>query len=168
MLAPLPFGANRPWSSSLLCLVLGAIVLIWIASVVLDRGRINVSLARCWPFLVPFWILVIWFLLQGSSLTPTAWHHPLWADAGAALGERAKGAISINPSATREAVMRLLGYGAVFWLALQFGRNAYRARQLLWAVVAAGFLYAAYGLVVKATGNDTILWFSKWAYSPFP
>ena len=164
IVAPLPFGANRPWSWSLLSLLLGAVTLLWVASTVLDRGRIAVPIKRCWPFLALFGLVVLWSLLQSSGLAPSGWHHPLWTQAAEALGEPLNSSISVNPGATREAVMRLLGYGAVFWLALQFGRNIYRARQLLWAVAGSAVLYALYGLIVKATGNDTILWFDKWAY----
>ena len=164
ILALLPFGANRPWSWSLLSLLLGAVTLLWVASKVLDRGRIAVPLRRCWPFLALFGLIVLWPLLQSSGFPPASWHHPLWSQAAEALGEPLNGAVSVNPGATREAVMRLLGYGAVFWLALQFGRNTYRARQLLWALACSAAPYALYGLIVKATGNDTILWFDKWAY----
>jgi hypothetical protein len=67
ILAPLPFGANRPWSWSLLSLLLGAVTLIWVLSSVLDRGRLAVPLKRCWPFLALFGLIILWPLLHRTT-----------------------------------------------------------------------------------------------------
>ncbi|MFD2264720.1 O-antigen ligase family protein [Lacibacterium aquatile] len=94
-----------------------------------------------------------------ASWTPVSWHHPLWAESGASSG-----AISLDPAATLTALMRLLAYGGVFWLALQVGRDRNRARNGLKAVAILAIIQAAYGLALYFIGSDTILWFQKWAY----
>jgi O-antigen ligase len=77
---------------------------------------------------------------------------------------RAGHSISINPYATGEAVFRLVTYGLVFWLALQFSVNERLARGLLWGFVASVVLYGLYGLGAHLSGSNTILWLEKWAY----
>jgi len=96
--------------------------------------------------------------------TPDAWHHPLWRDAGEALGAGIQGAISLEPDAGAETVMRLLTYGGVFWLALQYCHSRRRARALFQAIAFSGFVYALYGLAVSLGGNESILRYERWAY----
>ncbi len=163
-LAPLPFGSNRPWSWSLLSLFVGLLVVFWVIAAYRDRTLIQIEWQRSRLIVVPFFILVLWFLLQASGLTPEGWHHPLWKEAAGALGAPLSGAISLNPEASKTALMRLLAYGGVFWLAFQFGRNDERARQILWVVAMAGLAYVVYGLVAHLGGGQQILWYAKWAY----
>ncbi len=60
--------------------------------------------------------------------------------------------------------MRLLAYGGVFWLALQYCRSARRTRVLFQAIAFSGLVYAGYGLAVALSGNESILWYERWAY----
>ena len=54
--------------------------------------------------------------------------------------------------------MRVLTYGAVFWLALQWGRDRERARNILVALVLAGVAYGFYGLVMYLGEYRMVLW----------
>jgi len=165
VLAPLPFGSNRLWSWSLLSIVIGILTLMWAYGVVRTPGSIRIPLRRHLPATVMFGLAIIWFLVQASGLTPAAWDHPIWAEAAAALGrEKSFGAISLDPNASFDGAMRLLAYGAVFWLALHYGRSRRLARRILWAIVISGSVYSLYGLIVHFTGANSILWFEKWAY----
>ncbi|HJN60110.1 MAG TPA: hypothetical protein QF630_03600, partial [Alphaproteobacteria bacterium] len=74
------------------------------------------------------------------------------------------GAVSLEPAAGAETVMRLLAYGGVFWLALQYCRSARRTRVLFQAIAFSGLVYAGYGLAVALSGNESILWYERWAY----
>jgi len=163
-LAPLPFGSNRPWSWSLLSLSIGLFVLFWAIAAFRDRRLILIEWQRARLILVPFSLLVLWFLVQASGLTPEIWDHPFWKDASNALGMPLAGAISLNPEASHTALMRLLAYGGVFWLAFQFGRHEKHTKQIFWAIAIAGTLYALYGLAAHLSGSEKILWYQKWAY----
>lgn len=163
-LAPLPLASNRPWSWSLLSLLIGLLLVLWAFAVVRDRSILLVQRSRYWPAAIILAALVLWFLVQASPLTPVVWHHPLWQQAGEALGRPISGAISLNPMASETTLMRLIGYAGVFWLGLQFGRNADRARQIFWMLATAGLLYSIYGLVIDLGGYNMILWYDKWAY----
>ncbi|MBT3398905.1 MAG: hypothetical protein HN420_02835, partial [Rhodospirillaceae bacterium] len=165
VLAPLPFGSNRLWAWSFLSIVIGLLTLLWTYGVVRMPGSIRIPVRRHLPATIMFGLAIIWFLIQASGLTPAAWDHPIWAEAAAALGrEKTFGAISLDPNASFDGAMRLLAYGAVFWLALHFGRSRRLARRILWAIVISGSVYSLYGLAVQFSGSNTILWFDKWAY----
>lgn len=163
--APLPFGSNRAWAWSLLAIGAGVLLAAWAWGTARSPGSLRVSWKWHLPATVMFTLAILWFLLQASGLTPAAWDHPIWAEAARVPGIGAGGAISLDPNASYEGVMRLLTYGAVFWLVLHLCRSRRRARIMLWTLVAAGTLYAAYGLAVQFSGTNTILWFEKWAYS---
>lgn len=163
-LAPLPFASNRPWSWSLLSLIVGLLLLVWAVAAWRDRDLVAVSWRRVWPFLSMFAVIAFWFVLQASSWTPEIWHHPAWAATAAALGEPVDGAISIDPAMTRAALMRLLSYGGIFWLALQFGRIDAYARKILWSVAIAGFFYSVYGMVIEFGDINMVLWYERWVY----
>ncbi|MFP6742031.1 MAG: O-antigen ligase family protein [Alphaproteobacteria bacterium] len=162
-LAPLPFASNRPWSWSLLSLLVGMLLVMWAAEALRERYVIAVSWRRIWPLVVMFAAVVGWIVLQMVSWTPATWHHPAWA-AAAALGEPLAGSITIDRELTQTALMRLLAYAGVFWLGLQFGRVDKRARKVLWALAWIGVVYGVYGLIIEFGEFNAILWYDNWAY----
>ncbi len=163
-LAPLPLGANRPWSWSALGLAVGLLLVLWAVQAALDPTRVSVIWRRHGLATALFLLVIAWAALQVTGWLPATWHHPLWGEASAALGERLGSAVSLDPAAGMTVIMRLLTYAGVFWLALQFGRSERCARVILQTVAIAGFVYALYGLVVTLSGNETILWYDRWAY----
>jgi len=166
-LAPLPLGANRPWSDSLVAFAAGATLLLWALAAWRSGDGVNVSVRRIWPAGLLFLILTGWFWVQAAMPVPTAWQHPLWAEARAALagaGAETRGRIGLDAAAAGGTATRFLAYAATFWLALQFGRKTDLAGRLLWIVTLAAFGFAVYGLSVQFGGWNTVLWYEKWAY----
>lgn len=176
VLSPLPFGSNRSWSWSLLALISGLLLIVWGLAFWQGRQGMRLPPARCYlPALFLYAGALSWFLVQAAPWTPSAWHHPFWAEIAPALaavmtGTRAgaapevHSAISLDPAATLTGIMRLASYAGLFWIALVVGRDAARSRALLWAFAGAAGLYSAYGLAIFWSGNQTILWYPKWAY----
>jgi O-antigen ligase len=164
-LAPLPLGANRPWGWGLLGLGIGALLVLFALAAFRDRKLLQLNWRRYALLMVGFALVIVWGVVQQSSLTPADWHDPLWQDAGALLGVELPGAITLDPAIARESILHLLLYGGVFFLALHFGRNARRARLIFWSLAAAGALYATYGLAMQLGGFDYVLWYRKWAYT---
>lgn len=164
LLSPIPFGAIFPWSYTLLALIIGALVLTWSATLLIAGTPPPVTLGMIALPAALFCAVIAWALIQASPWAPEAWHNPVWAETAQALNSNVQGYISVVPYATETAVMRLLTYAGIFWLALQFGRSSERARQVFYAVALAGLVYAAYGLIVDLTGSQTILWYEKEAY----
>ncbi len=164
VLSPLPLGSNRPWAWLLLGTSVGALLTLWSGALLLARQAPPVAASKLWVPLVLFSGVCLWILIQWLPWTPSAWHHPLWADAGRVLGRELPGRISLSPDQTLTALVRLLSYAGVFWLSLQLCRSPERARLALHLVVYAGVAYALYGLFVQFSGSQKILWMDKWAY----
>lgn len=162
--APLPLGGNRPWAWSLLSLLVGLDLVLWAAAALADRGAMGAPWPRLRGPVLGFALIVAWIVVQALPIAPAAWRHPLWGEAAAALGVAIPGAISLDPRATLDALMRLLAYAGVFWLAVQLGRDSRRARAAVWTVALAGLAYALYGLVIELGHFDRILWYRRWAY----
>ncbi len=167
VLLPLPFGGNRPWASDLSGVICGVllIAMLWTREGAPPRPGTppRKRLVFCMAGIT---LLIFWMFVQTVSWTPDAWHHPLWSEAAALLGS-IRGAISVDPGAFPEALVRFLSAVAVFILAFQSGRDRDDAKMILHALAYAGFAYALYGLIVQSTGSETILWYKKWAYQGF-
>lgn len=169
LLAPIPFGAYRPWAWSLLGALTGGLLGAWAVAVLSGRLHVGLPLRRLWFVVLPFLAALAWAAAQTWGGLPIGWHHPLWTEVdrvlGTGIGQPAiAGSVSIDPEMTFNAILRLLTYGGIFLLAAQLGRNRARAHAGLMAVILAQLGYAAYGLLLHFSGVERILWFEKWAY----
>lgn len=166
-LLPFPFGSNRLWASDLFGLGTG-LLLIGLA-VSLYRTPSPMPAQMPWRRLIVsalfFALVIAWAFIQTLNLPPFS--HPLWQEAGKALGTSLKSSISIAPDRFAEAMIRMLAYAGCFVLALASGHNPARARMLLRVLALSAVAYALYGLIVHSTGNQTILWFDKWTYRDY-
>jgi O-antigen ligase len=163
-LAPLPFGANRPLSWTFLAAAVALLTLTWPLVPWFDRYVPVVPVRRTLLPAALFCLAVAWASAQAMPGLPAAWYHPIWAQVADTLAIPGEGFVAVDPDTAMTGVMRLLCYGSVFWLAMQWSRSARRARRLLTVLAAASIAYALYGLWVYSTGAETILWFDKWAY----
>lgn len=161
--APLPFGSNRPWAWLLLGGAALALLGLWGAAALARPQLVRIGGARYAAAAALFLIAIAWFLLQTTTWLPSP-EDALWRYAALALGRDAPVTASLDPRATQLGVLRMLGYGAVFFLAMQYGREERYAARLLWVVAAAGTAYALYGLGIYLSGNETVLAYPKWAY----
>ena len=164
VLSPLPFGAVHSWSSSVVVVGSSILLVAWALEHIL-RGRAPaVGLRRAWGIVLLFGLTLAWAALQIAPFTPASWHHPLWQEAALALGEDIRSSISLDPSTTLDASLRLFAYGAIFWLALEYGRSERRARSALRVLCWSGLAYATYGIAILWIGDDKVLWLNKPAF----
>lgn len=158
--APAPLGSNRPWAWSLLAVLAGALLGLWAVGVALAPPR---RWRAVWPvavaglLTVPVWAwaglqalpageAAGWLGLAGGPL-------PLWG----VVGSGAAPLVGLDAAAGGEALMRLVAYGAVFFLAWGLGQDGAQARRVLWAVLAATTACSFYGLLDHFAGWETIL-----------
>ncbi len=146
VICPLPAGSNHEWSWSLCSVLAGLLALIWGAARFFDPSRINHRLNPA--IAVAFLLACAWAIVQQAEWSPAAWHHPIWGLASESLGESLAGSVSLSPDNTWTALMRLLGYALVFFLAWQLGRDRQRARVAFACLALAGLAYAVFGLAV--------------------
>lgn len=163
-LAPIPFGANRPWAWSLLSLLIAGLVILWAVAAIVDSKTMQLSWGRCRPPAILFMLFMGWSVYQAVGPTPKSWWAPGWIQLTSILHESVSGFISANPERSMTVIMRLLAYAGIFWLAVQVGRRTRYAKAALWSVIISGSVYAVYGLIVQLEGTETILWFLKWSY----
>ena len=163
-LAPLPLASNRPWAWGLLGLSIGVQLVLFSLASLYDKRLLQLEWRRYGALLVAFAVFILWAFLQLASWTPAAWHSPLWVEASQVLGAPLKGSIAIDPGGARETILRLVSYAGVFFLAVQLCRARERAELALWSLVAAGMVYAVYGLVMELGHFNLVLWYEKWAY----
>lgn len=164
--APLPLGSNRPLAWTVLALATGLLLLAWTVVAARRPADPLLSWRRIWPAIAGLVLVCVTIVLQLVPFTPDGWHHPMWIEARAALGDAAIGRVSLAPHATATGLMRLLTYAGVFWLAMQLSRTPGGARLLVRALVIIGVAYAVYGLLAHMLWPDMILWWRKWHSTP--
>lgn len=162
--APLPFGAYPAWAWASMSAACGALLFGWGLSALTGRTRVTRPPSFLWWSAAALGLALLWALLQTAEFVPAGWRHPMWRDAAAALEIPHRGAISLDPAASRASVLRVLSYAGVFWLAYQYGRDSRRASYAFRALTAGSACYALYGLVVVFSGAESILWFEKTSY----
>ncbi|MDA0238544.1 MAG: hypothetical protein O3A84_00775 [Proteobacteria bacterium] len=64
VLVPIPLGSIYPWSSTLISVVTGLLLLGWTVQAVFDPSQPAIGLKRCWPFIVPFALVAAWVCIQ--------------------------------------------------------------------------------------------------------
>ncbi len=161
VLAPLPFGMVYDLYQALFACMVLCLAAVYGVCRFRRAGGPALSLGRIWPETVGFILVMAWGLVQINPWTPQSWHHPLWAEAGAVLGETLYGSISLAPGAGFESLVHLFTYAAVFYLALQLGRDRRRAKKVFWILSLATTGYAVYGLVSYFGGFDAVLWVER-------
>ncbi len=159
-LAPLPYGAVQIWAWSLLVAATGAALSGW-ALVAMFGGGPSPRFRRAAVPLAALALVLVWIAVQLSPWTPAAWHHPVWAMAQEGLAAPVDGRIAIDPQAGWFGLIRLASYGAIFWLACQYGADSRLARQALRIFVIAGAAAAGLGVVIWSAGLSNFLWFDE-------
>ena len=121
MLAPLPLGSNREWSWTLCAFIVAVITLAWALQSLRHPQQVSTSITP--PVIILFLAVCLWAWLQTVGWIPAGWKHPLWGLNAEVLAQQLPGSISLAAEDSLTAVMRLLCYGLVFFLAFQFGRD---------------------------------------------
>jgi O-antigen ligase len=96
--------------------------------------------------------VLAWAAVQALPSAVSGWAHPAWAEAGISPG-----AVSVEPDATWQGILRLAAYGALFWIAARSGAPRARARAFTGAVALWCGALASYGLAARYAGENPIL-----------
>lgn len=158
-LAWLPFwqGSNdlRAWGVNAMLFPLLAIAYEWF---LLSGGRPHpVALRKIAVPAALFLAVVLWIAVQVATSTPRIVHSPLWTMAQDALAAAIAGSVSVDRDLTVQALVRLLTSASVFWLALQFSRDAERANRLIVGIAVICVAYCVYGLFSFAIAPGNFL-----------
>ncbi|MDP1615278.1 MAG: O-antigen ligase family protein [Methylococcales bacterium] len=148
-LSPLPYGSNRPWSWSLCSLLVAVLGIIWAVQffVAKQKSPFFQHVKSISDVVILFFIVIAWALIQASTDFAAGLNHPLWQMQSELL-QSSSGSISLIPADTLTLLMRSLSYALVFWLALCYSQDIYKARRIFYGLMIAGFIYSAYGLIM--------------------
>lgn len=148
---PLPIGGHADWAAALAACLVGVLLALW--CVAAWRRSLPVDV----PIVLPLAALLVagvagWSMLQVTpGILPADWSHPIWAEA-AAEGLAVEPVVSLNRSASPDALMRLLAACGMFLLAFVLAQRESQARRMLNALLAIITAYAAFGLAQELTG----------------
>jgi O-antigen ligase len=147
-LAWLPFwlGSDRLIAWAINAIVFPGLAALYELSLVVRGVPHPVSIRSIRVSVILLVTAAIWVVIQNATWTPNSWHHPIWQLAAETVGRQIPGSISVDRDLTALALIRLMTAASAFWLALQLGRDARRARLLLWCVVGFGAIYAMVGI----------------------
>jgi O-antigen ligase len=143
---PFWFGSNRLIAWGINAVTFPALAALYELSLLLRGAPHPVAIRRIRLPAALFAATATWILLQNATWIPASWQHPIWQLASEVVGRPVAGSISVDRSLTTVALLRLITAASVFWLALQLGRDAGRARLLIWSVVGISALYSAVGI----------------------
>lgn len=158
-LAPIPLGSNRPFFWAAWAAVIGTIALLYLVLLLLRRESLRVPLGRLW---LPALLLGVLLAFLGAQLLPIP------ATFLTVAGETvASTTLSLAPGQTMLTALQWATYGLFFFLMLQVAANRSRARRIGVALFGIVVAHALYGLVALVLLDNSLLFFSKWAYAGF-
>lgn len=147
--APFPLGSNRPWSWSLLALLVTAAWLLWCCSVWSKPEVLGRALRKLLGPTILALIVLGWAIVQILPVIPMSWAHPVWRIAAGIMGRSVAPTISVSPWRSETELMKLVVYVMAFFMALVFARESKRASDLINALIMIGAIYAVYGFALK-------------------
>ena len=152
--APLPFGSNRPWAASLLFVLLSAILSGWLLLFLFDAvspSRRAWQRSR-WPLLA-LASIPLWIFMQTLPLPPE-WVALLSPRAAELHVDSDWVPLSLDVAATKFYLLGSLACFCAFALVVFLVNSAFRARMLLWVLVASGVFQATYGALMVLSGLE--------------
>lgn len=157
-LAPLPFGGVHTLFQAFFSTIIFTLSALWSVQQSFFPEKRGLGIGCIGVEVLCFAVVCLWIGMQMVPGIPWISDNPLWLETQTVLDAPTQGSFALARGAAFESLLRLTTYAAVFWLALQFGRDRHRAHLLLTAVVVFGTVYAVYGLVIHLGGFEQVLW----------
>ncbi|MGE0357609.1 MAG: O-antigen ligase family protein [Burkholderiales bacterium] len=155
---PVPLGSNRGWAWAAMAISAFALLGAWLSLWALGRAHVVEPMRRAWP---AFAALAAWIALQALSILPmppewvgflspeSARIHALPAILGIAPGWIT---VSIEPHASKVALVKSLAYVTIFFLFLALVNNRSRVLAAARILVFAAVLQAVYAVLMHLSG----------------
>jgi len=164
VVSPLFFGAAYGWGYTAMAVFAGLALALLASRQALRGESTDLRLRALTPAIVIYLLVLAWSVVQWLPGLAFGEAQAFWSQAATLLQADMPDSLTINPSLTLYAIVRLACYGAVFLVMFWYARDVRRARQVVTAVAGVSIVYAVYGLVVYFSGNETILWYPKPSY----
>jgi O-antigen ligase len=147
-LVPLPRASNNDWAWSPLAVVVAVLLLGWGLAAALGHDSYRRELRRLGKLAVPATLMcavLIWAVIQMTSLTPAGWASPISASRAFDLPPGTS--IVFDREVALTALMRLLTYAGMFLLGACLSSRASDARLILATVAISAAIYTIYAMV---------------------
>jgi hypothetical protein len=154
---PFWYGSNALLAWGINAIIFPALVVAYEVSLLIAGRPHPVAVRQIGVPALFFLAVVAWIVVQSTTATPHAIHSPIWSLTADALGAPVAGRISVDRDLTLQALVRLITSASVFWLALQFCRDAIMANRLIAGIAVICTAYVAYGLAIFATAPGNFL-----------
>jgi hypothetical protein len=155
--APIPLGSNRPWAWSILEVSAYALLAVWSVTWAANRTRASEPMRRAWPVFALLLALIALEFIQLIPL-PAAWIAAISPEAAklhAAAGEARPAGhwmnLSVDPYATRAALLKTIAYSALFFLFIALVNRRQRVLTAARVLVYAAVMHAIYGVLLHLT-----------------
>lgn len=158
----IPFAGVEVWVQMAFVIAIAVVFIAWSVTRPLMAEPMPAPIRRLWAPAILLIAVIGWGWLQVAHISLVA--HPDWQFAANALQTDLKSSISVDRSESLNELIFLMTLGMIFWLTLQLGRDAKRARLALMFFVGAVTLNAAYGAASAVLGWDYVLWERKQDY----
>jgi O-antigen ligase len=156
-LAPLPYASNRDWAWSLLAFAVGVLLLAYSALLAIQKDQVLLFSKSMAISAIAMAIVVCWGFVQIAPWNFATVTGTFFSSLPDALDRPLPVQGTIDRERTLTAIMKLVTYGAVFWLATQLGRDNRYARNLCATVVITAVVVTIYGLVMEASTRSCIV-----------
>jgi O-antigen ligase len=163
LLSPLPLGANRPWSWSLLSLLVGLLSILWSLRVFKGGDKVKLALKplkSLADIILVFIGVLCWGVYQAIFPATASQFHPLWTLTNTILNTEITPLISLTPADSITTLMRMLSYALVFFLSFYYCQTREKAKSVFLALMSAGFVYSLYGLFIYFGKYGMTSWFN--------
>jgi O-antigen ligase len=152
--SPFPLGSNRPWSWSLLALLIACVWCFWCCSIWRKPSAAIPLMYGYRAALILVLLAIAWGFIQVLPIVPRGWVGPVWQTTAPLVGGKLAATISVSPWRSTTELMKLVSYVMAAWLARVFARSPEGAYKLLDAIIIVGALYAAYSFVLLLIGHS--------------
>ena len=180
---PLAFGGVAQGSVALMELVIGLLMLVWLAKLAAQRQTLRsqhsqnshtrkksfqlVVFTPSFFLLIGLFVLLIFLQIFPFPTSLIAWLSPasytLYTQAAIAIGRELPAflPLTVCSQATEMALYQLLAYLALFLLMINTIRSPRQIRRIVFVIVAVGCFEAFYGLFEYFSGRHHIFWYQK-------
>jgi hypothetical protein len=155
---PIPLGSNRSWAWVIMEVAAFALAAAWTLLWSMGRASVSAPMKCAWPALLLLVLVILLHVLQIVPM-PRAWVEALSPEAVRihALADIVRPTdspitISLDPHATRIALLKTIAYASLFFLVLALVNRRSRLQLLARVLVVAAVVHAIYGVLMHLSG----------------
>jgi hypothetical protein len=154
---PLPLAGNRDWAWDPLAAVTAVLFIAFSAWTAFSREKAITGSHLPWLSAFAFLFVLAWATLRVLPFPVLPGFESILNSSAQSLGIAIPDRGSLDTATTIEAILRLLTYGMVFWLAVHLGRSRRFSQHLCWTLIGTALVVTLYGALMEATSRSCVV-----------